>query len=182
LKFEIEQSIDGVHFTSVDVISADTSNYSIAGLGDGTYSYRVRVWFRGQIGFYIAQLSNVIEVLVDRRSQVDISAQISTTISNFNITNRVLTQDVAITNESSVNYVPTMELQLFNLQSKSGTVRLSNTENGGNGVGRNRGTFDYSQSIGSDEVFTSNETSDVQTVVFENPASELFIYDVGVTA
>jgi subtilisin family serine protease len=181
LKFEIEQSIDGVHFTSVDVISADTTNYSIAGLGDGTYSYRVRAWFRGQIGFYIAQPSNVVEVLVDRRSQVDITAQIKTTISNYDLAS-LSSLELSITNESDTNYVPNMELQVFNLQSNSGTVRLSNADTGGSGIGEDGGMFDYSQLIGSDDIFTANETSGTRRMEFDNPQGELFLFEVNVTA
>jgi subtilisin family serine protease len=182
IKFEIEQSTDGVNFTSVKVVEADILSYSFSDLADGTHSYRVRAWFDGKIGVYVSAPSNVVEVLVDSRSKLDITAQTKTAISNLNLAGGVFSLDLSITNTSDSHYVPTMELQLFNIQSNSGTVTLINADSGSDGMGENRGMFDYTQSMGSDEVFTANETSDVRTLEFSNAASEMFSYDLTVTA
>jgi subtilisin family serine protease len=182
LKYEIEQSTDGVNFTSVKVVEADILTHSFSDLADGTHSYRVRAWFDGKIGVYVSAPSNVVEVLVDSRSKLDITAQTKTAISNLKLADDVFSLDLSITNTSDSNYVPTMELQVFNIQSQSGTVTLINADSGGDGMGENRGMFDYTQSMGSDEVFTANETSDVRTLEFSNAASEMFSYDLTVTA
>jgi minor extracellular serine protease Vpr len=181
-QFEIEQSTDGVNFTSVEVVSADILSYSFSDREDGTHSYRVRAWFNGKIGSYISAPSNVVEVLVDSRSKLDITAQTKTAISNLNLADGVFSLDLSITNTSDSHYVPTMEMQVANIVSNSGTVKLINADSGGDGMGENRGMFDYSQSMGSDEVFTANETSDVRTLEFSNAASEMFSYDLTVTA
>jgi subtilisin family serine protease len=182
VKFEIEQSTDGVNFTSVEVMSADTTSYALTGLGNDTYSYRVKTWFDGKIGAYISSPSNVVDVLVDLRSQVDITAQIKTNISNYDLGNGISSLDLSITNKSDNNFVPKIELQAFDLQSNSGTVRLLNAENGGSAIGEDRGMFDYSQTIGSDDTFTANETSDAITLQFSNAQSELYFFDVSVLA
>jgi hypothetical protein len=67
--------------------------------------------------------------------------------------------------------------------SGSGTVKVTNAENGGSGLSpSNAALFDYSNQLGSDQLFSPAETSDKRTLKFADSASEMFQFDVNVTA
>ena len=71
---------------------------------------------------------------------------------------------------------------VFTSTSASGTVRVSNADNGGAGTAVSPALFDYSTSLGSDQTFTGAETTAARTLRFSDPRAELFTYDIQVTA
>ena len=69
------------------------------------------------------------------------------------------------------------------INSASGTVRVINADYGMNGTSAaNAALFDFSGRLGSDQIFSPNETTDARTVKFQDSAKEMFTWDVQVTA
>jgi hypothetical protein len=74
-------------------------------------------------------------------------------------------------------------MNVVSVNSGSGTVNVINADNGSNGRSTaNAALFSYSQKIGTDEQFTPAEVTGTRTLRFQDNASEMFTYDVVVTA
>jgi hypothetical protein len=114
---------------------------------------------------------------------MDITNQVKTAISNVSFTGGVFSLDLTMTNQSTTTYVPYVRLNVIGITSGSGTVRVSNAENGGSGVSpANAALFDFTNQLGSDQLFSPAETTGARTLRFADSASELFQFDVNVTA
>ncbi len=182
-KYEIEQSSDGTNFTVLNDTPPDVTSQLLTGQADGTHYYRVRALTPGQIGYYVTPASNVQSILVNQRALVDITSQAKTAISNVSLTGGVFALDLSLTNQSTSTYVPFVRLNVIGITSGSGTVRVANADNGGSGASpSNAALFDYSNQLGSDQLFSPAETSDKRTLRFTDSASEMFQFDVNVTA
>jgi hypothetical protein len=137
----------------------------------------------GQIGSYETAPSNTKNVIVDPRTRVDITSQISTAMSNVSFAGGVFNLDLNITNTGTSSYVPLVELNVVGITSASGTVSVKNADNGGNGRSLNSAAlFGYSSLLGSDEQFTPAEVTGTRRLQFNDSAAELFSFDVVVTA
>ena len=91
--------------------------------------------------------------------------------------------DLNIKNNSTTTYVPVVELNVVRISSTSGTVRVRNADNGRNGSSlANAALFGYSNQLGSDQIFSGSEVSGSRSLEFTDSASELFTFDVAVTA
>jgi subtilisin family serine protease len=183
-KYEIEQSTDGTNYTVLADVASNVTSQLINGAADGTHYYRVRALTPGQIGYYVTPPSAPQSIIVDHRSLVDITNQVKTVVSNVSLTGGVFSLDLTMTNNApSTNYVPLVRLNVINVSSTSGTVRAVNADNGGSGLGTsNPALFDYSNQLGSDQVFSTAETTSARTLRFTDSASELFQFDVNATA
>ncbi len=182
-KFEIEQSTDGTNFSVLGDVDSSVTSQALTGQADGTYYYRVRALTPGQIGYYVTPPSAPQSIIVNRRSLVDITSQVKTAVSNVSLSGGVFSLDLNITNQSSSNYVPYVKMNVIGITSTSGTVRVTNSENGGSGISpSNPALFDYTNQLGSDQVFSAAETTGALTLRFADSASELFQFDVDVTA
>jgi subtilisin family serine protease len=183
-KYEIEQSTDGTNYTVLADVASNVTSQSITGQADGTHFYRVRALTPGQIGYYVTPPSTAQSIIVDLRSLVDITNQVKTVVSNVSLTGGVFSLDLTMTNNSaSTNYVPFVRLNVINVSSPSGTVRANNADNGGSGLGTsNPALFDYSNRLGSDQLFSAAETTDARTLRFQDSTSEMFQFDVNATA
>jgi hypothetical protein len=182
-KYEIEQSTDGTNFTVLSDVAANVTSQSLTGQADGTHYYRVRALTPGQIGYYVTPASNVQSILVNQRALVDITSQAKTAISNVSLTGGVFSLDLNLTNQSTSTYVPLVRLNVIGVTSASGTVKVTNADNGGSGLSpSNPALFDYSNQLGSDQLFSPAETSGTRTMRFADSASEMFQFDVNVTA
>ena len=182
-QYEIEQSTDGSNFTVLADVDASATSQALANQADGTHYYRVRALTPGQIGYYVTPASNVQSILVNHRALVDITNQVKTAISNVSLTGGVFSLDLAMTNQSTSTYVPYVKLNVIGISSASGTVRVTNADNGGSGVtASNAALFDYSNKLGSDQLFSPAEATGTRTLKFADSASELFQFDVDVTA
>jgi hypothetical protein len=125
----------------------------------------------------------VQSILVNRRSLVDITNQVKTAISNVSMTGGVFSLDLAMTNQSASTYVPFVNLNVIGITSTSNTVRVTNADNGGSGVSpSNAALFDYSNLLGADQKFIPAQTTGTRTLKFADGASEMFQFDVDVTA
>jgi hypothetical protein len=91
--------------------------------------------------------------------------------------------DLAIISNSTAAYVPLVELNVVKITSGTGTVSVKNAENGGNGKSTaTAALFGYSNQLGSDQVFSPSEVSGIRTLQFNDSSSEMFSFDVNVTA
>jgi hypothetical protein len=182
-KYEIEQSTDGTNFTVLADVNSNVTSQSLTGQADGTHYYRVRALTPGQIGYYVTPASNVQSIVVNLRSLVDITNQVRSAISNVSLSGGVFSLDLNLTNQSTSNYLPLVRMNVVGITSPSGTVRTANADNNGSGVSpANAALFDYSNQLGTDQVFSAAETSGKRTLRFNDPASELFQFEVMVTA
>ena len=183
-KYEIEQSTDGTNYSVIGQTSPRFPTWSVSGQPDGTYYYRVRALTPGQIGYYVTPPSTAQTIIVDHRSLVDITSQVKTIVSNVSLAGGIFSLDLTMTNNTtSTNYVPFVRVNVINLVSTSGTVRVQNAENGGTGLGTSSpALFDYSNQLGSDQVFSAAETTSARTLRFTDSASEMFQFDVNASA
>jgi subtilisin family serine protease len=181
--FEVEQSTDNQNWQILLDVNGRATSFGISNLTNGTYYFRVRGIVPGQIGRYVTVPSNVVSVLVDQRSLVDITNQVSKAMSNVSLNGGVFQLDLSLTNNSTQTYLPLVDLNVVSISSTSGTVKAINADNGNDGTSSaNAALFGYSQQIGSDEMFTPNEITSPRTLRFQDNASEMFTFDAVVTA
>jgi subtilisin family serine protease len=181
--FELEKSTDNQNWDFVADVPAGQSSYSFSNLANGNYYFRVSGIKPGQIGMFVTAPSSVTTVLVDTRSKVDITSLISYPISNVSLSGGVWQQDVNLVNNTSNAYVPFVDFNVVGITSASGTVRVINADNGMNGTNpSNAALFSFSNKLGSDQVFSAGETTAANTIRFQDSASEMFSWDVQVTA
>lgn len=181
--FEIEHSSNGGDWELLGTAGAGAGSLTVSSLGNGTHSFRVRGLHAGQIGKYVTNPGNAVSVLVDRRSKVDITSQVSRAISNVSLTAGVFQLDLAMTNNSTQTYVPFVDLNVVGVSSATGTVKVVNADNGKDGKSQaNAALFSYSQKLGADQQFTTAEVSGSRTFRFQDSASEMFTFDAVVTA
>ena len=181
--FEIEESTDNQNWQILADVSGTTTSFALANQANGTYFFRVRAIDPGQIGLFVTDASNVVNVLVDQRSKVDITTQVSKAIANISLSGGVFQLDLAMTNNSTQTYVPLVDLNVVGISSASGTVKVINADNGKDGKSlANAALFSYSQKLGSDQQFSPSEVTGTRTFRFQDSASELFTFDAVVTA
>jgi hypothetical protein len=164
-------------------VGSTVTSYTANGHSNGKHFFRVRAIYPGQIGMFVTGGSNSSSVLVDQRSKVDITTQITRAISNVSLSGGVFQLDLTIANNSAQNYVPLVDLNIVGITSGSNTVKVINADNSQDGKSvANAALFGYSQKIGSDEIFSASEVTAPRTVQFQDSASEMFTFDAVVTA
>ena len=181
--FEIEQSTDNQTWKVVASLAGNATSLQLSNLSNAQYYFRARAMYPGQIGLYVTAPGNVIGVLVDPRSKVDITKLVKTAISNVSLVGGVFQLDLNMANQSSNTYVPLTEFKIVNITSGSGTVAVINADNSGNGTNvGNAALFDYSRQLGPDDQFSPAEVTGNRTIKFQDNASELFTFKAVVTA
>ena len=182
--FEIEQSsASNPDWTVVADVAGNTTSYNFANLANDNYSFRVRGIQPGQIGKYVTNPGNTVSVLVANRSKVDITNVVSYPISNVSLSGGVWQQDVSLVNNSPNAYVPFVDFNVVGVTSATGTVRVINADNNQNGTTpASAALFSFTNKLGSDQIFDPAETTASRTIRFQNSASEMFSWDVQVTA
>ncbi len=179
--YEVERSTDGTNYSVVATVTG--TGASLANEPNGQLSYRVRALTPGRIGTYVAAPSNAVSVVVDRRSEVDITNLVSTAISNVSFTGGVFSLDLNMKNNSAATYLPLVNLNVVRISSASGTVSVKNADNNGSGTSATSpALFGYSNKLGADQVFAPAETTGNRTLLFNDGAAEMFSFDVQVTA
>ena len=181
--FEVEQSTDNQNWQVIADVSGNTNSLAVSNLADGkTYYFRVRAIYPGQIGLYVTPPSNVTSVLINQRTLADITSQVKTAVSNVSLAGGVFQLDLNMTNQSGNTYLPLVSLNVVGVHSTSNTVRVANADNGGDGLSTSTAAlFDYSHQLG-DEIFSPGETTGNRTLKFQDSASEMFTFDVDITA
>ncbi len=181
--YEIERSTDG---TNYEVIAGTQSHQTTLALTDqpnGNLSYRVRALTPGLVGKYVTAASNAVAINVDRRTKVDITNLVTTAISNVTLTGGVFKLDLAMTSRSTSAYVPLVDLNVVKITSGSGTVSVKNADNSGDGKSTaTAALFGFSNQLGADQIFTPSEVTGIRTLQFNDNTSEMFSFDVNVTA
>jgi hypothetical protein len=79
--------------------------------------------------------------------------------------------DLALKNTSTQTIFTPLTLMVSQISSASGRVTVQNAGNGKTGVGA---TWDYSSTVGSDNMFAAGELSASRNLKFNNPANEPF--------
>jgi Subtilase family/PA domain len=181
--YEVERSTDGTNYAVVATLGGNQTSLALTNQPNGQYSYRVRALVPGKIGSYVTPSSNASGILVDLRGKVDITAQVEKAISNVSFTGGVFKLDLNFKNLSASNYVPLVEANVVSISATSGTVSVKNADNGANGKSAaTAALFGYSNLLGADQVFSAGETTGNRTLEFNDPASEMFNFNVVLTA
>jgi len=180
-KLRIEQSVNnGATWATVSDVDSSATSYEISGQGNGTYSYRIRGLFAVQYGLVAGPASAALNVQVDRRVEAEVTSLIQTAISNVSFTGGIFEFDQTLRNKSTdTTLYPPLRFRIIAIQSGSGTVRVANADNGGDGV-NTPAEFDYSDTFGFD--LLPGEVSGARHLRFNDPASELFTFTAVVMA
>ncbi|MGI9066992.1 MAG: S8 family serine peptidase [Pyrinomonadaceae bacterium] len=183
LNYEVEESVNGGSFSVIRTVNGNTTSVSFTDVPDGTRSYRIRSITPGRIGYFVTIPSNVESLTIDRRSQVNITKTTQGAISSVSFLNGVFQLNLDLTNSASTTYYPLLEMKIVRIKSATGTVSVINSDNGGNGAGKNTAAlFGYSNLLGADEAFTSGEKTGARTIQFRDSAAEMFTFEAVVTA
>ncbi|HUQ31013.1 MAG TPA: S8 family serine peptidase [Pyrinomonadaceae bacterium] len=181
--YEVERSTDGTNYSVIASPAANQTSLALADQPNGENFYRLRSLSPGKIGSYVTAPSDVRSVVVDRRGKVDITGQVATAMSGVSFTGGVFKVDLNVKNNSASAYVPLVELNVVRISSTSGTVSVKNADNGGNGKGvQTAALYSYSNLLGADQVFSPLEVTGNRSLEFNDPAAEMFSFDVVVTA
>jgi subtilisin family serine protease len=177
--YEVEESTDGTNYSVVRTVPGTATSADFTGVGDGTRSYRVRSVTPGRVGKFVTTPSNVETVTVSRRAAVDATGSLSTV--NKTVVFGAGTTDLttALRNNSTTSFYPTVRLEIVSIESGGNAVRVSNADNGGDGV-TGAAVFDYSQLVGN--VFRPDQESGARAIKFSNPNTSLFTFTARVIA
>jgi subtilisin family serine protease len=183
LKYEVEESSDGINYAVIRSVDSNTTSVAFDNVPNGTRSYRVRSITPGRIGLFVTLPSNVQSITIDRRGKVDITSTTGSAMSNVSFIAGVFKLDFDLTNNSASTYVPLVEVNIIGINSTSGTVSVINGDNGGNGKSvSNAALFGYSNLLGADQQFGAAEKTGARSISFRDTTSEMFSFDVVVTA
>lgn len=182
--YEIEHSTtDAPDWETIGTAPADATSFAANNLPNGTHSFRIRGIHPGQIGKYVTNAGNAASVVVDHRTLMDVTSQVSWPIANQSLSGGVSQWDVALVNNATQNYLPYVELNIVSFVSSSGLIRAINADNSKNGTSAaNAALFSYTAKLGTDGILTPTEISQPRTMRFQNPRSEGFYFDAIVTA
>ncbi|CAN5702110.1 hypothetical protein BH20ACI4_BH20ACI4_10630 [soil metagenome] len=176
-KIRVQESADnGATWATLADVPGNQTGYSIAGRGNGTYQYRVSGLFTVENGLIDGPASNVKTVVVDRRIEADVTSLIQAAIvsGTVSFSNGVFQFDQTLKNVSSGTSVfSPMNFTVTSISSNSGTVRVQNADNGGDGV-NTPATFSYTSNIGTDQQLVPGEISSARRLIFSDPAAEMF--------
>ena len=180
-KLRLEESNDnGGTWTVLADVPASQTTYDLAGRTNGSFQYRVRGLFSVENGFMPGPASTVKTVVVDRRIEADVTSLIEARIvdGSLTFTGGVWQFDQTLRNTSaSTSVFAPLKFVITSISSSSGTVRVKNSDDGGNGVS-SPATFDYTSQAGSDQKLAPGEISASRRLQFNNPASEMFTFTV----
>jgi subtilisin family serine protease len=175
-KFRIEEQKNSTGFSVLADVSGSPTSYAIDNRGNGFYDYRVAGLFNVQYGLLRGPYSVAQTLQVDRRVESDVTSLIQTAVSNVSFAGAVFEFDQTLRNKSAgTTILPSLRFNITAIQSTTGTVRASNSDNGGDGFS-NSALWDYSQTLGSDRALIANEVSGARHLKFTNPAGELFTF------
>jgi len=172
-KFRIEEQKDGGPFTALADVPANQTSFAITNRGNGTYNYRVAGLFGVQHGLLQGPYSAVQTVQVNRRIESDVTSLIQTALANMSLAGGFFEFDQTLKNTSADKTIlPPLRFTITSINSTSGTVRVVNADNGGNGV-ESPATFDYSPQLGPDRALAAGESSPLIASRFsETPKSD----------
>ena len=101
----------------------------------------------------------------------------------MSLTGGVFKLDLAMASSSTSAYVPLVDLNVVKITSGTGTVSVKNADNSRDGKSvATAALFGYSSQLGADQIFSPSEVTGVRTLQFNDSTSEMFSFDVNVTA
>jgi hypothetical protein len=161
-------------------VPASQTAYDIAGRANGSFQYRVSGLYTVESGLMPGPTSGVKTVTVDRRLEADATSQIEAKIVDGSLTLSggvwQFDQTLRNTSSSSSVYAP-LRFVITSITSNSGTVRVKNADDGGNGVS-SPATFDYTSQVGVDQQLSPGEITASRRLQFNDPAAEMFTFTV----
>jgi subtilisin family serine protease len=176
-KLRIEESSDnGTSWAVLADVPASQTAYDIAGRGNGTFQYRVRGLYTVESGLMPGPASAVKTVVVDRRVEGDATSLIEARIvdGSLSLSGGVWQFDQTLRNiSSSTSVFAPLRFVITSITSNSGTVRVKNADDGGNGV-NSPASFDYTAQVGPDQQLSPAESTASRRLQFNDPASEMF--------
>ncbi len=176
-KIRVQKSSDnGATWATLADVPGSQTHFDISGRGNGSYQYRAVGLFSVEGGLIDGPASAVRAVIVDRRIAAEVTSIIQASIVSGTVVfaNGIFEFDQTLKNISEgTNIFSPIGFTITSISSGSGTVRVQNADNGGNGVS-SPALFDYSAQIGADQRLDPNETSGARRLRFTNPAAEMF--------
>jgi hypothetical protein len=154
-------------------VNASQNTFDITGRPNGNFLYRVIGLVPVENGLYPSASSAALPVMVDHRTEADVTSMMNAPIVSGTLSWGTVTQfDQVLKNISSTTTIyPWVRFAIVAIESKTGQVRVSNADNGGDGVGT-PAVYDYTNAVGFD--LTPGESSTSRHLTFSNPAEELF--------
>jgi len=179
-QFRLEESNDnGATWSLVADVPSSQTAYDITGRGNGRFVYRASGLYTVENGLLAGPASATRTVVVDRRLEADITSAIEARMvdGTVSFTGGVFQFDQILRNTSSTSVFSPMKMIITSVTSGSGTVRVKNADDGGNGVSAPAG-FDYTSQVGADQQLATGESTAARRIQFNNPASEMFQFTV----
>lgn len=180
-KLRIEESSDhGTSWETLADVAGSQTSYVINNRGNGDFEYRVRGLYSVEGGFFPGPASAAKGVRVDRRLPADVTSMMEAKIvdGSLVLAGGVWQFDQVLRNSSSSAsvYAP-LQFAITSISSASGTVRVKNADNGGDGV-NSPAAFDYTPQVGTDQQLAPGESTASRRLQFNDPASEMFTVTV----
>jgi hypothetical protein len=182
-KIRIQESTNnGATWATLADVPGTQTSFDISGRGNGSYQYRTVGLFTVEGGLIDGPASAVRSVNVDRRIAADVTSLIQASLVSGTVVfaNGIFEFDQNLKNVSETGVYAPLTFTITSITSGSGTVRVQNADNGGNGVS-SHATFDYSAQVGSDQLLAPGETSGVRRLKFTNSAAEMFQFTAVIT-
>lgn len=174
--YRIERSDAGGAWQLIDRVSAGTTTYTVSGLEDGEFAFRVTSEVPGVLCTFVTAPSNVEEVRVDRRTQRNATDSVDVRITSVSQVDGVFEVGIVLENLSAGSLLDPVTLEIVAINGDS-SITVLNADEGGNGRdAANPAVFDYSAVTDGDGL-AGGATSGARTVRFSNPNGRLFSFD-----
>jgi len=178
--YEVEMSTDQQNWSVVQQLAGNATGVVFSNnFADGAYAFRVRSIVPGKVGKYVTPPSNPVGIVVSHRREVDATASIDEVNQSIAFPSGSAEIVADLKNHSTTTFYPTARLEITGISSTGNTVRVSNADNGGDGVST-VAAFDYSPQFG--QSLAPNAESATKTLKFSNPTNQLFTFTVRVIA
>jgi subtilisin family serine protease len=176
-----ESSDGGATWATLGDVPASQTAFDVAGRGNGTFQYRVLALYPVQYGVTAGPASAARPVRVDRRLEADVSSLVELVNQSivFGAGTTDLTSFLRNTSAGTTVYAPAT-LQITSISSRSGHVRVTNADSGGDGRSSAAG-FDYTALLAGGDL-APGESSGTRAIRFANPNTELFTFTAVIRA
>ena len=175
-----ESANNGATWTKLADVPASQTTFDVSGRGNGTYTYRVSGLFQTQYGLLEGPASATRVVQVDPRIEADVTALVQLVNKSIVFGAGITDLSAALKNKAdSPTIYPPARIEIISIQSGSGDVRVSNADNGGDGVST-PAIFNYSTQVGS--ALAPGAESGARTIRFSNPSTSLFTFNARILA
>jgi subtilisin family serine protease len=173
--FRVERSVNGGAWQQVERVAGGVRSFSVSGLGNGSYQFRVRSEFPGALCTYVEQPSNLQTVVVDRRTRVEATG-VRVVISRAALANGVFEVDAALRNDSGATLLDPISLAIVGITGGSGDIVVINADNGGAGTSdAAAAVYGYASQVEGEEL-VAGEASAPRTLRFADPSGDLFSF------